>query len=139
MHSQKQRNGSVAQLNRVLDYGSSGSRFESWRSHKAAIRDGCRCFFISPQQSLSCGVEGVLWGHPNLGFQFIIAVCLTYLPARLAKQSATPPNTPQKYPHCRIRQNQVACHRQIDENPSLSIFQALQHAQHCYYLLGLQN
>ena len=29
--------GSVAQLNRVLDYGSSGSRFESWRSHKAAI------------------------------------------------------------------------------------------------------
>ena len=25
--------GSVAQLNRVLDYGSSGSRFESWRSH----------------------------------------------------------------------------------------------------------
>ena len=46
LHSQKQRNGSVAQLNRVLDYGSSGSRFESWRSHKAAIRDGCRCFFI---------------------------------------------------------------------------------------------
>ena len=37
LHSQKQRNGSVAQLNRVLDYGSSGSRFESWRSHKAAI------------------------------------------------------------------------------------------------------
>ena len=29
--------GSVAQLNRVLDYGSSGSRFESWRSHKAVI------------------------------------------------------------------------------------------------------
>ena len=37
LHSQKQRNGSVAQLNRVLDYGSSGSRFESWRSHKAVI------------------------------------------------------------------------------------------------------
>ena len=29
--------GSVAQLNRVLDYGSSGSRFESWRSHEAVI------------------------------------------------------------------------------------------------------
>ena len=37
LHSQKQGNGSVAQLNRVLDYGSSGYRFESCRSHKAAI------------------------------------------------------------------------------------------------------
>ncbi len=27
------KNGSVAQLNRVSDYGSEGSRFESWRSH----------------------------------------------------------------------------------------------------------
>ena len=35
MHSQF---GSVAQLNRVLDYGSSGSRFESWRSHEST---GC--------------------------------------------------------------------------------------------------
>ena len=33
MHSQ-QANGSVAQLNRVLDYGSSGYRFESCRSHE---------------------------------------------------------------------------------------------------------
>ena len=35
--TRNQANGSVAQLNRVLDYGSSGSRFESWRSHKAVI------------------------------------------------------------------------------------------------------
>lgn len=27
-------NGLVAQLNRVLDYGSRGSRFESWRGHQ---------------------------------------------------------------------------------------------------------
>lgn len=33
LHSQS-GNGSVAQLNRVLDYGSSGYRFESCRSHK---------------------------------------------------------------------------------------------------------
>ena len=26
-------NGPVAQLNRVFDYGSKGSRFESWRGH----------------------------------------------------------------------------------------------------------
>ena len=52
LHSQKQRNGSVAQLNRVLDYGSSGSRFESWRSHEAAIRDGCRLFFYLSIASL---------------------------------------------------------------------------------------
>ena len=32
LHSQS-ANGSVAQLNRVLDYGSSGYRFESCRSH----------------------------------------------------------------------------------------------------------
>ena len=46
LHSQKQRNGSVAQLNRVLDYGSSGSRFESWRSHKAVILGYRYSFFI---------------------------------------------------------------------------------------------
>ncbi len=46
LHSQKQRNGSVAQLNRVLDYGSSGSRFESWRSHKAAIERLPLFFFL---------------------------------------------------------------------------------------------
>ena len=38
--------GSVAQLNRVLDYGSSGSRFESWRSHKAVIERLPLLFFI---------------------------------------------------------------------------------------------
>ena len=27
------KNGLVAQLNRVTDYGSVGSRFESWRGH----------------------------------------------------------------------------------------------------------
>ena len=31
--TRNQANGSVAQLNRVLDYGSSGYRFESCRSH----------------------------------------------------------------------------------------------------------
>ena len=37
----RQEIGSVAQLNRVLDYGSSGSRFESWRSHEAIVlKDG---------------------------------------------------------------------------------------------------
>lgn len=46
--------GPVAQLNRVSDYGSEGSRFESWRGHKAlhnvqgflfgrAFKLACKC------------------------------------------------------------------------------------------------
>ena len=31
--TRKNENGPVAQLNRVSDYGSEGSRFESWRGH----------------------------------------------------------------------------------------------------------
>ena len=46
MHSQSKSNGSVAQLNRVLDYGSSGSRFESWRSHKGGNRKITAAFFM---------------------------------------------------------------------------------------------
>ena len=33
LHSQNRNNGSLAQLNRVFDYGSKGYRFESYRSH----------------------------------------------------------------------------------------------------------
>jgi hypothetical protein len=33
LHSQIERDGPVAQLNRVFDYGSEGSRFESWQGH----------------------------------------------------------------------------------------------------------
>ena len=47
MHSQNESNGSVAQLNRVLDYGSSGSRFESWRSHKAVTKVTAFLFFTT--------------------------------------------------------------------------------------------
>ena len=37
--TRNQANGSVAQLNRVLDYGSSGYRFESCRSHLRKQKD----------------------------------------------------------------------------------------------------
>lgn len=33
--------GTIAQLNRVSDYGSDGSRFESWWCHKRLLRQ-CR-------------------------------------------------------------------------------------------------
>ncbi len=33
------QNGPVAQLNRVSDYGSEGSRFESWRGHKVKLNE----------------------------------------------------------------------------------------------------
>ena len=48
LHSQS-ANGSVAQLNRVLDYGSSGYRFESCRSHLIIKRlsEMMTAFFIS--------------------------------------------------------------------------------------------
>ena len=57
--------GSVAQLNRVLDYGSSGSRFESWRSHKAAIERLPLLFYVlcSMIQCYGDPVDrGLLWG-----------------------------------------------------------------------------
>ena len=38
-------NGSVAQLNRALDYGSRGYRFESCRNHKRNIRKGVPFFY----------------------------------------------------------------------------------------------
>ena len=37
-------NGSVAQLNRALDYGSRGYRFESCRNHKRNTRLECSFF-----------------------------------------------------------------------------------------------
>ena len=43
LHSQFS-NGSVAQLNRVPHYGCGGYGFESRRSHKEAIRNGCLFF-----------------------------------------------------------------------------------------------
>ena len=33
--SKKKKKGPVAQLNRVSDYGSEGSRFEPWRGHNS--------------------------------------------------------------------------------------------------------
>ena len=38
------KNGSVAQLNRALDYGSRGYRFESCRNHKRNTRLECSFF-----------------------------------------------------------------------------------------------
>ena len=53
LHSQTKSNGSVAQLNRVLDYGSSGSRFESWRSHQGGNRKVTAAFFYVQHLVLS--------------------------------------------------------------------------------------
>ena len=39
-------NGSVAQLNRALDYGSRGYRFESCRNHKRNIRKSVPFFVL---------------------------------------------------------------------------------------------
>ena len=39
-------NGSVAQLNRALDYGSRGYRFESCRNHKRNTRKGVPFLFF---------------------------------------------------------------------------------------------
>ena len=40
--------GPVAQLNRVSDYGSEGSRFESWQGHKESkVRALSTDFFVS--------------------------------------------------------------------------------------------
>ena len=39
-------NGSVAQLNRALDYGSRGYRFESCRNHKRNTRKGVPFFVL---------------------------------------------------------------------------------------------
>ena len=62
MHSQF---GSVAQLNRVLDYGSSGSRFESWRSHEGGYRKITAFCFISFVLSLPNSLIG--FNKPHKG------------------------------------------------------------------------
>ena len=66
--------GSVAQLNRVLDYGSSGSRFESWRSHKAVIERLPLLFFIYLfyiPMNTHCIADGILRGQGGRGCRVV--------------------------------------------------------------------
>ena len=58
---QKKTKGPVAQLNRVSDYGSEGSRFESWRDHRKKqkrliITKVTRSFFVfaKPLPNIYC-------------------------------------------------------------------------------------
>ena len=59
-------NGSVAQLNRALDYGSRGYRFESCRNHKRNTRESVP-FFCSltfeywPLTFMICALSNYLW------------------------------------------------------------------------------
>ena len=67
--------GSVAQLNRVLDYGSSGSRFESWRSHKAVIERLPLLFFIYLfyiPMNTHCIADGTLRGQGGVVLSWVV-------------------------------------------------------------------
>lgn len=57
MHPQK---GLVAQLNSAPDYGSGGSRFESWQGHlKHEVRsESCGLFYFPEKLSLLKALEG---------------------------------------------------------------------------------
>ena len=66
-------NGSVAQLNRALDYGSRGYRFESCRNHKRNIRKGVPFFYplnfeIWPLNFMIWDYEFLEWHESLLSF-----------------------------------------------------------------------
>ena len=67
--------GSVAQLNRVLDYGSSGSRFESWRSHKAVIERLPLLFFILPFLHPDEHSLHSRWHSARAGWHGVVVCC----------------------------------------------------------------
>ena len=66
---ERNADGSVAQLNRASDYGSEGSRFESWRSHHQK-REGISLlslFFLARKNAISL-ITTPLASHGKGGF-----------------------------------------------------------------------
>jgi len=59
------KNGSVAQLNRALDFGSSGYRFESCRGHKETKKahPTGELFLLTPKSSESPKLSRDFWGE----------------------------------------------------------------------------